>query len=106
MTIAVEQIIANQIELSYLSCHIDGPTHLFGDNKSVIDNSMHPSYRLKKHCCLLAFHQVREANTACDIVCAYHIDGKENPADILTKHCSSHEWYELMKPLIFWAWHE
>ena len=105
MKIAVEQIIANRIELRYLGCHIDGPTHLFGDNKSVIDTSMYPSYRLKKRSCLLAFHRVREA-IACDIVRAYHIDGKENPADILTKHRSSREWYELMKPLIFWAWRE
>jgi hypothetical protein len=37
MKISVEQIIANQIELHYLESHIDGPTHLFGDNKSVID---------------------------------------------------------------------
>jgi hypothetical protein len=43
-------IIANRIELYYLGCHIDGPTHLFGDNKSVVDTSMYPSYRLKKRC--------------------------------------------------------
>ena len=105
MKIAVEQIIANRIELRYFGCHIDGPAHLFGDKKSVIDTSMYPSYRLKKRSCLLAFHRVREA-IACDIVRSYHIDGKENPADILTKHRSSREWYELMKPLIFWVWRE
>ena len=31
-----------------------------------------------------------------------HIDGKHNPADVAMKHLSSREWYELMKPLIFW----
>jgi hypothetical protein len=31
-----------------------------------------------------------------------HIDGKQNPADIMTKPVSSREWYEVMKPLIFW----
>jgi hypothetical protein len=56
MKIALEQIIANCIELRYLGCHIDSPTHLFRDNKSVIDTSMYPSYRLKKRSCLLAFH--------------------------------------------------
>ena len=66
---------------------------------------MYPSYCLKKRSCLLAFHRVREA-IAYEIVRSYHIDGKENPADILTKHRSSREWYELMKPLIFWAWRE
>jgi len=28
--------------------------------------------------------------------------GKDNPADVLTKYRSSAEWYELMKPMIFW----
>jgi hypothetical protein len=53
MKIAVEQIISNCIELCYLGCYI-GPTRLFGDDKSVIDTSMHPSSRLKKRSCLLA----------------------------------------------------
>jgi hypothetical protein len=53
MKIAVEQIIANQIEPHYLGCHIYGPTHLFGDNKSVIDTSVYPSYCLKKRSCIL-----------------------------------------------------
>jgi hypothetical protein len=56
MKIAVEQIIADQIELRYVGCHIDGPTHLLGDNKSVIDTSTYPSYCLKKRSCILAFH--------------------------------------------------
>ena len=30
------------------------------------------------------------------------MDGKDNPADICSKHTSSREWYEVMKPLIFW----
>ena len=29
------------------------------------------------------------------------MEGKDNPADILTKFCSSREWYELLKLLIF-----
>jgi hypothetical protein len=44
MKIAVEQIIANCNKSLYLGCHKDGPTHLFGDNKCVIDTSMYPSY--------------------------------------------------------------
>jgi hypothetical protein len=101
MKTSLEQIISNRIELYYLCCHIDGPTHLFGDTKSVIDTSMYPSYCLKKFSCLLAFHQACE-DIPCDIVCAHHIDGMENPADILTKNHSSCECYELMKPLIFY----
>ena len=32
-----------------------------------------------------------------------HMDGKDNPRDILTKICSIREWYELLKQLSFWS---
>ena len=50
---------------------------------------------------ILSFHRVREA-VAHGIVRPFHIDGKDNPADVLSKHTSSSVWYELMRPLIFW----
>jgi hypothetical protein len=48
----------------------------------------------------MAFHQVRKT-IACDIVCIYQIDGKENPEDTSTKHHTFCDWYELIKHLIF-----
>jgi hypothetical protein len=66
---------------------------------------MHLNFCLKKHLHILAFHQFCEA-IPCDCICSYNIDGNENPADILTKHHSSRERVELMKPLVFWAWRE
>ena len=77
----------------------------FGDNKAVIDTGMNPSYRLRKRHNILAYHKVREA-IASDIVRCYHTEGKNNPADVLTKFRSSREWYELMKPFIFWTWRD
>ena len=44
---------------------------------------------------------MREA-VAHGIVRPFHIDGKDNPADLLSKHTSSRTWYEIMRPLIFW----
>ena len=103
--IAVEQIIDLRTTLRYFGARLAGPSVMFGDNKAVVDSGMIPSFRLKKRHNILAFHRVREA-VACDIVRLYHIDGRYNPADILTKHRSSREWYELMKPLIFWTWRD
>lgn len=37
-----------------------GPSVLLGDNKSVVDSEMTPSYRLKKLHNILAFNRVRE----------------------------------------------
>jgi len=105
MKICVEQVIALCHDLRYLGVPIVGPSCVFGDNKSVTDSGMKPSYRLKKRHNILAYHHVREA-IASDIVRCYHIDGKYNPADIMTKFHSSREWYELMKPMIFQAWRD
>ena len=102
---AVEQLIALRSELRYFGVPIPGPSIIFCDNKAVVDTSMNASYRLKKRHNILAFHRVRSA-IAADICRCYHIEGTQNPADILTKHRSSREWYELMKPLIFWSWRD
>ena len=48
---------------------------------------------------------LREA-VAHGIARPFHIDGKDNPADVLSKHTSSRTWYELMRPLIFWRINE
>ncbi len=103
--IAIDQIVEIRYSIRMFGCPIAGPSILFGDNKSVIDSSMIPSFRLKKRHNILSFHRAREA-VACDYVRMYHIDTKLNPADILTKFRSSREWYALMKPLIFWAWRD
>ena len=99
--IAVDQIVDLRYSLRMLGVRIDGPTWLFGDNLSVVNSATIPSGKLKKRHNVLSYHRVREAQAA-KIVNFVHIDGKHNPADVLTKHMSSREWYELMKPLIFW----
>jgi hypothetical protein len=49
MKIVVEKIIANRIQFRCFGCHIDGPTHLFRENKSVTPTSILTSYCLKKN---------------------------------------------------------
>ena len=105
LRIAVEQVMSIRQDLRYLGVPVAGPSYLFCDNKAVVDSSVIPSYRLKKRHNILSWHTVRQA-VACDIVRIVHIDSKNNPADILTKHRSSREWYELCKPIIFWAWRD
>ena len=78
-----------------------GPTYLFGDNLSTIISSTKSDGRLAKRWNILSFHRVCEA-VAHGIVRPFHIEGKNNPANVLSKHTSSSIWYELMRPLIFW----
>ena len=103
---AVDQIIELRHTLRYLGVPIatvgdSSASYMFGDNLSVVNSSILPSGKLQKRAHILNYHRVREAQAA-GIVRFVHIDGKENPADILTKPRSSRDWYRLMKPLIFW----
>ena len=98
---AVDQIVDLRYTLRMLGVPLIGPSWLFGDNLSVVNSSTMPSGKLLKRQNILNYHRVREAQAA-GFINFVHIDGKNNPADICTKHTSSREWYELMKPLIFW----
>ena len=78
-----------------------GPTIMFGDNKSVVDSSTIPHYRLHKRHTALSFHRIREA-IAEGILELYHIEGSKNPADILSKHWGYQQVWPQLQPLLFW----
>jgi hypothetical protein len=99
--IAVDQIVELRHELRYFGVPLDGPAWMFGDNLAVVNSATMPSGKLQKRANLLNYHRVREAQAA-GIVNFVHMDGRYNPADILTKFRSSREWYELLKPILFW----
>jgi len=81
------------------------PTYMFGDNLSTIISTTKSDGKIVNRWNILSFHRVREA-VAHEIVRPNHIDGKDNPAVVLSKHTSSRTWYELMRPLIFWRGNE
>ena len=103
---AVEQIVDHRTTLRYLGVPLgvvngSDASWLFGDNLSVVNSTVMPSGKLQKRSHLLNYHMCREAQAA-GIINFAHIDGKDNPADVLTKNRSSKEWFALLKPLIFW----
>ena len=95
-----DRIVDLRHTLRYLGFSLEGPSWIFGDNLSVVNSSTLPRVKLQKRSHLFNYHRLREAQ-ACVILNFVHMDGKENPADILTTFCSSREGYELLKPLIF-----
>ena len=99
--IATEQIIDIRTTLRYLGVDISGPSFLFGDNQSVVTSSTVPSSVLNKRSSALNYHRVREA-IAAKILKFLHIPGKENPADILSKHFSGADVWNTLQPLLFW----
>ena len=87
--------------LRYLGVKVDVPTFMFGDNQSVMTSSTVPHSSLNKRHNALAYHRVRES-VAAGIVNFMKIDGKQNPADALTKFLPYVTWWPLIQPLLFW----
>jgi len=112
--IATDQIIDLRTSLRYLGVPLvkqsktflsddsrDTPSYLFGDNKSVITSATIPHSSLNKRHNALSYHKVREA-VAAKILAFVHIDGKANPADVLSKHYAFAQAWPLLQPLLFW----
>ena len=76
-------------------------TYMFGDNKSVVDSAMIPHHKLNKRHNALSFHRVREA-IAAGLISFFHVDGKKNPADVLSKHWAYSDVWCHLQPLLFW----
>ena len=97
----VEQVIDLHITLHYLGVPIKEKSYMFGDNKSVVNSSTKLFAKLHKRHTALSFHHVREA-IASRYVDFIYLPGKDNPADIMSKHWSYASVWTLLQPLLFW----
>ncbi len=97
---AAEQIIDLRLTLRYMGIPI-GRSVMFGDNQSVVTSSTVPHSRLSKRWVALSYHRAREC-IAANIFVFQDIPGKENPADILSKHWGYQQIWPVLQPLLFW----
>ena len=97
--IATEQVIELCYTLRSMGVPIEKYTWLLGDNKSVIMSSTIPHLSLRKCHQALAYHQVRSA-VAAGFLKFCHIDGKQNPADIMTKFLPYPVFWSFVQPLL------
>ena len=100
--IAVDQIIDLRITLRYLGVPVNKKSYMFGDNQAVVMNSSIPHSSLSKRHNALGYHRVREM-IAAKVLGYYWIDGKSNPADVVSKHWSYAQVWHLLKPLLFYS---
>ena len=63
---------------------ISGPTYIYGDNMSVINNTSKPESVLKKKSNCICYHAVRESVASGESLTA-HVPMLKNFADLLTK---------------------
>ena len=97
---AVEQIMELRLTLRYLGVPLRERVWMFGDNKTVVDSATTPHGKLHKRHIMLSYHRVREAIASGMIVFTF-LDGKLNPADILSKHWGYQSVWKMLKTLLF-----
>ena len=85
----MEQILDLHITLRYLGVPIREISYTFVDNDSVVNSSVTPQGKIHVRHVTLCFHRFREAVVA-KIISFHFINGKINPADILSKHWYHH----------------
>jgi hypothetical protein len=100
--IAVDQIIDLSTTLQYLGVPVQHKSYMFGDNQAVVMNSSIPHSSLNKRHNALLYHQVREM-IAAKILGYYCVDGKMNPADIVSKNWAYPQVWHLLKPLLIYS---
>jgi hypothetical protein len=82
---ATEQVINIRCTLRVMGVPTNAPSHIFGDNQSVITSSTTPHLMLGKRRNMLSYHRCREA-IAVGILKMLHLDRrKQNPSDVMTK---------------------
>ena len=97
----VEQVIDLRNTLRYLGVPVRDKSYMFGDNESVVNSSTEVHAKLHKRHNMLSFHRVREA-IASGMIGFYHIPGKINPADVLSKHWGYASVWEQLRTVLFW----
>ena len=80
----VETLRGIRYKLRMMGVPIDGPSYVYGDNMSVINNTQKPESVLKKKSNSICYHAIREAVTMGEILTT-HIATGENVADLATK---------------------
>jgi hypothetical protein len=99
--ICVDRAIDLRTTLRYLGVPVRSRDVIFGDNESVVNSSMRLDAKLHKRHNMISFHRVREA-IAAGFVQYFHVPGKQNPADVLSKHWGYADVWPLLRPFLFW----
>lgn len=77
-------------KLRMMGIPVEGPSHIYGDNKSVLYNTTLPESTLKKKSQSIAYHFIREGSARDEWRTAY-VNTHKNEADLLTKILPSGE---------------
>ncbi len=99
--IAVQQIVEFRLTFCYLGVPVYDKAFLYGDSESMVKSCTISQLQLHKRHLMLSCHFVHFAIAASYVVLA-HVNGDENPADILSKHWGFQQIWSQLQPLLFW----
>ena len=99
--ITTEQTIDIRYTCRMMGISLDGPSWMFGNNKSVITSSTIPGSKLNKRHNALSYHKVREAVCA-KVLHFIYLKSDDNPADMLTKFLSGEKFRKHFMYLLMW----
>ena len=98
---AVQQVVGIWMFFWYLGVAVNGPTHLVGDNGSVVTSGYLPHSPLQKRHHAFLYHSTQEAlaSSAFDF---QFLPSHLNPANILSKHWGYQQvWPSALSPILF-----
>ena len=79
---------------------IDGPSYVYGDNRSVINNTSKPESCLNKKSNSICYHFIRKADAMSECLTT-HVPTLRNFADLLTKSLSGKKQRDLIRGVLF-----
>ena len=80
----IEELRGLRYKLRMMGVLVDRPTHIYGDNMSIIHNTQRPESTLKKKSNSVCYHAVRESVVMKEVLTS-HISTNHNYADLLPK---------------------
>ena len=96
----VEALRGIRYKLRMMGVAVDGPTYIYGDNMSVINNTSKPESVLWKKSNSICYHFIREAIAMKECLTT-HIPALRNFADLLTKCLSGKKRRDLVRGVLF-----
>ena len=80
----VDTVRGIRYKLRMMGVPVDGPSYIYGDNMSVINNTQKPESVLKKKSNSICYHAIRESVAMGESLTA-HVATSDNYADLATK---------------------
>ena len=84
LKLGTEQLRSLRYKCRMMGIPIAGPSHIYGDNMSVIHNTQKPESTLRKKSNSICYHAVRESVAMGESLTA-HVKTQHNYSDLLTK---------------------